>query len=145
MKKNAYIKEAINIAHRFDVSVRFVKMDSKHFYGFSEARERKIFISDSIKKTEEILSTIFHEIGHVYCYDNNIFPLYHKAQYKNKFTINEKKGLWLTALRAERYVDEWAKKQMNNYFPEFKFKKTYNDSDSKKFIKNHLKEIFNEK
>ena len=52
-----------------------------------------------------MLSTFFHEMGHIYCWNNSLLKSFHINKPIEKLTKKEKRNYILTALRAERWVD----------------------------------------
>lgn len=99
---------------------------------------KQIQINSKFKhKTKKLIPIIFHELGHKYCYDNDIFHAYH---YENDIRLFK-----LTALKAERYVDRWAAKEMKkhgftNEYPMFYYSKA-RTKNFKKYIKNYYENI----
>jgi hypothetical protein len=75
---------------------------------------------DTVNK---FFSALFHELTHIWCVRNGKYPMYHTT--KQRLTEQEKNGLILTALRAERYVEKMAKIEMKKYFPKLKYVTTY--------------------
>jgi hypothetical protein len=79
---------------------------------------------------EEILSAMFHELGHAYCYRNGKWPMFHSygSLFKDGefvYTNRELRGKILTGYKAECWVDRWAKKEMAKYFPNLKYRNGY--------------------
>lgn len=89
-----------------------------------------------------MLSTFFHEIGHIYCWENSIWTSYHVNKPFEHLTKEEKSRFIKVALKAERWVDSWAKNEMKKHFPNVKYSPSYeSEADGKEFmtdIKNML-------
>ena len=82
---------------------------------------------------QDILSTMFHELGHSYCYRNGKWPTYHlcNTEYRNGgFYYSEKDlvGKIRTAYKAECWVDRWARKEMAKYFPNLRYTGGYENN-----------------
>lgn len=81
-----------------------------------------------------MLSTFFHEIGHIHCFKNGIWKSFHINKTINKMTKDEKRKYLLTALKSERWIDRWAEKEMKNHFPKLKYIYSYpSDVEYKEF------------
>mgnify|MGYP006267002755 CR=1 FL=1 len=79
-------------------------------------------------------SAIFHEMGHLYCQQNNIYRAYHVTALKEKLTAKEKRALVQTGWRAETYVDRWGAKEMSKYFPDLKYQPGYSLKEHKQWL-----------
>lgn len=78
--------------------------------GHVQCDTSKININNNYKiNKSEFLKIVLHEVGHIHCYRNNIFKNYHLPK-SNSLTKKEIRLIYLTGLRAERYVDNWAGK-----------------------------------
>lgn len=80
----------------------------------------KFFWDERPKKRK---STLFHELGHIYCYKNGIYKSYHFGD--KKLTKRDNQLIRRIGLRAERWVDRWAKKEMKKYFPKERYDESY--------------------
>jgi len=67
---------------------------------------------DSVETMWELL---FHELCHIVCADEGIYPKYHSMS--SAKTKEHKLAIRRTGLRAEVYVDKMAEKLYNSYFP----------------------------
>lgn len=95
-------------------------------------------IEVSMKQTpRQFICTIFHELGHIHCYRNNIYPAYHHEKCIKKLTKKEKHAVMLTAWKAERYVDAWGRKEMQKHFPGMKYESNYMDEIDKNWLHEH--------
>ena len=81
---------------------------------------------DSRKQTLPFI--FFHELGHLYCVNNNIWETYHN--YNN--TWNSFKS---TALKAEKWIDSWAEKEVNKYFKNVDSYKAYHTIEGVQYLK----------
>lgn len=127
--------------------IKLIHCRSKKFGGCADGGNRIIRISRVGNKTKrQYISTFFHELGHIYCHDNDIFPVYHNKKFDKYGWQNLeklKKAYKLTAWKAEKFVDSWAEKEMKKYYPKMKFIPGYgNESYCKKYLYNFLDEVF---
>lgn len=135
--KNKIIKDICKT-----VGVRIHHKNIKSFSGQAKLPERIIEISTKfIKSRREYLSTFFHELGHFYCYDNDIYPIFHGKRDFNSI-LDEFKAMKLTALRAEKFVDKWAAKIMRKYFPKIRFVHAYNSYHDRNWLKTKLEKHY---
>lgn len=127
------------LAKEYRVRVFFTKnMKSR---GLARYWRRSISLC-AIQPPRIMISTFFHELGHVYCYDNGLWASYHNEIPPIKMSYREKQLLYRTALRAERWVDKWAEHEMSKHYPELKYYTTYNDDEVvKDFLKSIKKEL----
>ena len=89
-----------------------------------------------------MLSTFFHEMGHIYCWNNSLWKSFHINKPIEKLTKNEKRKYILTALKTERWVDNWGKKEMSKHSPHLKYMDGYLSKESgKEFTKEIKKEL----
>ncbi len=77
------------------------------------------------------LQVLFHELGHIYCYRNKIWKSYHTRPR----TRQQKRKLIATGLKAERWIDNWAEKEIRKYIPGFIFVKGYNNKEKVKYYR----------
>lgn len=126
--KSKIVREAIDVIESYGVKVKIVKMDYEGVRGVAKLEENTIAISPvmfELDSVDDILTVLFHELGHFYCYDNKIFKGYHYGFYKNKISEDELKAMVRTAIRAEAYVDKWGMVEMKKYFPDHKYRGRY--------------------
>ena len=92
------------------------------------------------KYTDErdLIQTIFHELGHGFCVYHNKWPSYHTLAICNN---KEKKNYINTALKAERWVDKWAKNEMERWFPTLKYKSLYLTQEGVNFLNKHIEHV----
>lgn len=88
-------------------------------YGKCNVRDKIIYLNFyKLRGNFELkINTIFHELGHIHCQNNNLWVAYH-TQLSAQKVIR-------TGLKAERWVDEWGIKEMKKYFPEIKILRSY--------------------
>lgn len=102
--------KAKQIGREYNVQVNF---RVKRFSGL--AYEDTSTVSINTNRTEDkFFSALFHEIGHIHCFRNGIFPAYH---YTGMLTLEIAKEFKKTAFKAECWVDKWAKKEMEKKLP----------------------------
>lgn len=81
-------------------------------------------------KVKDYLSTLFHELGHSYCYRNNVWSAYHnkRAIFRNGRSYHKTKDLKTilrTGYKAERWVDKWGRREMYKHFPHLTYRMGY--------------------
>jgi len=91
-------------------------------------------------KKKKFLNTLFHEIGHLYCYRNDIWKNYHID--KVRLSKKEKELIVKTGLKAERWIENWAEKEMKKWFPKVSYDKGYYKPYKTKLFKEYLEENF---
>ena len=125
MLKNI-IKE---IKNKYDVNIVY----KKHLNNIAEYNDnlKTIIIKSEYKNNiNDLIPILFHELGHKYCFDNNIFYHYH-----NETNLRLAK---LTALKAERYVDRWANKEMKKFNIEIDYPMFYYHPNRVKHFKKYI-------
>lgn len=103
------------IAKIYNVKVIYKNLSHS---AYIECNKRTIVMNRVVLKYQRIaFSSLFHEISHMICYDNNIYKSYHKPKSKKQMMSN--------ALNAERYVDIQGEKLMKFFFPKLKYCRSY--------------------
>ena len=86
------------------------------------------------KLKEHYLTVFFHELGHVYCWKNDVWYSYHHFDgTKEKYRV-----FALTGFKAEKWVDKWGEKEHKKYFPKLYYCATYRTKEHKKWFKNNI-------
>lgn len=142
------LKRKINrLAKLYDVKVHyFSNKDENSSTGYVDVRESYIFIKKR-KCEKEMLKTFFHELGHIYCYRNNKWFIYHNFGFeKHTKSFEMFKKFKRTAYRAECYVDVWGKNEMKKHFPKIKYSLSYEQKDKRaiKWLNNYYKKFYSE-
>jgi hypothetical protein len=107
------------------------KLDS---YGQYDDDKKIVYLHKDLIWNEKIVySILFHELGHKYCCDNNIYVAYHHS-------TGGKQAYILTALRAEKFVDNWAAKELKKRGFKFRYPYFYSVSSRIKKLKEHTKQ-----
>lgn len=125
LKYNFNPEEFLKIAKQYKCKIIFhssVGLPSATAQCRKSLIELNLFYLEDNKR--KIISALFHELGHMHCYKNNIWYCYHHIRdigYTKKNIRRFKK----TAYRAESWVDLWAEKEMKKYYPKFKYKHGY--------------------
>ena len=108
-----------------------IKNRDKRFVYEQISDNRTSFNTDE----RDLIQTIFHELGHGFCMYHNKWSAYHTiAIYNSK----EKQSYICTALKAERWVDRWAKNEMEKWFPTLKYKSLYQTQHGVNFLNQHI-------
>ncbi len=133
------------IKSEWNVNIRIYNFSNKTgAAGVYDENIRTIHVNLRIIKDDyDIACIICHELGHVYCFDYNKYPIYHHRNTKRskKWKIAFKR----TMVRAERYVDDLGEEFYSQYFPDFKEKYYgyYNATDRKEvydYLYNYYKD-----
>lgn len=132
-----YIECKYNIKIKIYSSSYFKKITgSKHTVAFTRCFNSEIYINRKILKYSKsfILRAVLHECGHVYCYRNGLFKKYHVTSFINISDENKRLKI-LTALKAERYVDKWAAKELKKIDGRMKYDFPYSQKNNIKIFK----------
>jgi hypothetical protein len=106
-------------------------------YGSCYYWEKRIEIS--INQTpKQMISTFFHELGHIYCYENSLWVSAHSTILPESY-----KTYIRCFLKAERWIDDWAYNECKKWFHRHRYIKTYYNKEGIEFTKDHLKEVKN--
>ena len=128
------IKECRSLTKPYDIKFR-VKYLPKDLSGYSDFAKRLIIINRSIKDRNTILGTLFHELVHFYCYDNNIYHTYHHSE--------ELEDKLRFGVKVERYVDSIAEKWLKEYDSRLNYNPSYIGADPKE-IRDFFIEFYKE-
>src|ERR1035437_5036385 len=97
--KNNNIQKALKIAKEtYKVKCVFRKrLEGSGSYSHKE-RTMLLYVGSysEIYTVSNFISTVFHELGHAHCYDNNIYPEYH---IKDKYYVYD-----LTKKEVKSYI-----------------------------------------
>lgn len=126
-----WIEELQIISKHYKVKVNFSKKLPDWVDGLSHKKNGFTVSIKGNKTQEQIVSTFFHELGHVYCKRNKIWNAYHQPHDHSKQRVRR------TALKAELWIDRWAIKEMNKWFPDLKYTGSYINMK-----RHHCKRIF---
>lgn len=120
------------IKRKYTVKIKYKKhMDNMAEY---DDNDKTIFVNTKYKNNPDILiPLLFHELGHKHCFENNLFYHYHMETDLRLFR--------LTALKAERFVDRWAKKEMKKYNLGIEYPMFYYDKDRTKYFKSIVNQM----
>lgn len=121
-----------NIKQSYKVNIVFIKTKYDAYYCHNR---QTIFINLSFKNNfEKSIQIIFHELGHKYCFDNSKYYNYHHE--------TNLRLIKLTALKAERYVDRWAKKEFQKFNFDFEYCMFYYEKSRTKLFKKYISKKF---
>jgi hypothetical protein len=94
------------ISEYYGVKIFFKKTNYEMAY--YDDNRKAIFVDKSFKNNfNELIPIIFHELGHKFCFEHNIYKHYH---YETDWKLFK-----LTALKAERYCDKYAKRELEKH------------------------------
>lgn len=97
--------------------------------GVCVLEKQSVVVYDS-NDYHDMVCTLLHEIGHIHCLRNGLFPEYHNPRsWKTPHKLKS------TAWWAENYTDCWAETEFNRIFPDgikgVTFRQSYRDEASK--------------
>jgi hypothetical protein len=125
---NSLKKELRLIAKEHGIKVIFVR--NLECSGLAYCLDGRIYVrvidrNRILHEDNKIITTFFHEVGHVICYRRGRYKMYNSGYFSYK---HAKKY----ALKAERAADTAGSKMCKKYYPNMKWKKSYfNKSDAK--------------
>ncbi len=124
-------EELQRIAQEYNVHVVFRKWRKGNPGGTWQVNRITIYCRPGLSRTW-YLSTLFHELGHLYCYQNGLWKNYHLTR-SNIHKIRK------IALKAERYVDKHACNTLKKYDPAIEYHMFYSKPGAPEFLKNYYK------
>lgn len=131
-------KLIIELSQEYEVRVHFTK--SMPDDGCARYWNNSISISSN-QSAIGMLSTFFHEMGHIFCWKNSLWTSYHLNKAVDDITSKEKQKFIKVALRAERWVEHWAKIEMKKHFPKIKYSNSYHSLEDGKLFTNEMKKM----
>lgn len=135
-------KEINNLSKKYDVNVIFDDFyDLGGYINYDDPNH--IFIANCCKKDRsETLRIFFHELGHIFSLRTGKWKAYHSSLKTYHDKKNYYKKYLRTALKAERWVDNWAYNELKKYDKRIKYDFPYYGNDAKKwFYETHLNDI----
>ena len=121
------------IKQYYGVKVRWNKiLPHKNAAGEVDIFYTTVILNKTITNKQFMLSTLFHEIGHIHCYRHDIWVEYHKIRKEVDFETHEK--IKRTGLKAERWVEKWGEKEMKKWYPYRQYASTYDGAYGKKWM-----------
>jgi len=87
--------------------------------------------SSNVDTDQRRFKILFHELGHIHCYNNGIWKKYHTRLN----TKEARRGIVLTGLKAERWIDKWAENEIKKYIPDFVYEGSYKNKETVKLYK----------
>ena len=106
------------IASYYGATLGFRRLP-KGIHGYTEC-DRLHIVLDPRKL--EGLSTLFHELGHIYCVQKGLFKDYHFPDWNSKSSIRNYSN---TAYKAECWVDSWAAQEFKSIYPDKEYTRCY--------------------
>lgn len=128
----------LRLAKLYKVKVEF-KKDGQEWIGLYFVKTNTIQINTSYSQ-RHYLKAFFHELGHHHCVKNKIWTTYHRISSKFK-TLNEYNRFRRVALKAERWVDNWGKKECAKHFPNYFYPETYKNYYAVKLLTTYHKSL----
>jgi hypothetical protein len=121
-----------------DRGLKLVFKNIGGYRGYLDYKNKKLIVNGDLSK-RDLISLVFHELGHLYCYNNKKYKSFHVV---GDLTEIEKKTRVLTAWKAEKYVDDWGEKEMKKYYPKLKYIKAFMVCEKNKiYVRNLYKHL----
>lgn len=130
--KKFLFKEFHKIARQHGVKLNIKPISNAA--GLYNEEINKITI-DSNSNKKQLPFIFFHELGHLYCVNNNIWETYHN--FDNTWSAYKS-----TALKAERWIDLWAEKEVKKYFNNIDCYKPYHTKEGVKELREMVDTVF---
>jgi hypothetical protein len=140
INKRMAIKILRELALEYEVRIHITS--SYLDFGFALYWNNSIMVSMN-QSAPSMFSTFFHEIGHIYCWNNSLWTSYHCNKSYDHLTKKEKKKIIMTGLKAERWVDKWAKVEMKKHFPNIKYQPGYSTKEDGDSFLREIKKAMN--
>lgn len=122
-----YKKQIYSLARVYDVDVVW----DKELEGGTFRSPRTINIGCKTRlSADDYLSIMFHELGHVWCYRNNIWEFHHKCH-----TLSP------LGLKVERWVDRWGKAEMAKWYPKSTYSASYYTKGGVEWFKSKVADL----
>ena len=130
-------RKILDLGKFYKVRVYFSKNLEER--GIARFWARSVTIS-SKQSSDKMLSIFFHELGHIHCWENSLWSGYHIDKPIFELSECEKRLILRTAVRAEKWIDKWARKEMAKHYPDLKYFATYDNQETIKKFKENIKE-----
>lgn len=136
------IQEIKKLEEYYEVKVIFEEIDDLGGYILYD-NPKFIFIgNDYKKKRADLLKVFFHELGHIHCLRTGKWKAYHSSFRSYDDKKNYYKKYLRTALKAERWVDNWAYNELKKYDKRVSYDFPYSGKEAQQwFYKSHLNSI----
>lgn len=125
------VRELKELAEQYRISVfweKIPKYENKIAYCDSPFY---ITMDVSLKNNRaEALCAFFHELGHVKCHRNGLWKTYHNHEPDSTNNKDILRKLVYTSLKAERWVDNFAAKELAKYDKRIKYDFPYSKVDT---------------
>lgn len=89
----------------------------------------------TVHSIAELLCAVFHELGHLYCYQNDLFAKYHWDLDDSYSMVEIHRYMHKMGLKAERFVDKVGEQLMSAHFPDIPYIGGYNTKTNVKWYK----------
>jgi hypothetical protein len=121
-----------------DFTFRFVPMADTYLEASVDIQKKFIAVNSSIPwDRAKFISAILHEVSHIIAAKTGVYKIYHSWPVR----VKNRAAFFRTALRAERYVDKYAKKMMKDLYPGVRYKPSYFNKKDVIWFNKQLKEI----
>ena len=116
---------------------------AKVFFGYSgdgsevDVEERHINIDlEEVSSVNVFWSLVFHELAHIWCWDNEKYITYHADSLSPK---EMSKYIRRNGLKIEQYVDKIGERLMKDYFPDIPFMGCYESAGDVRWYRTWVK------
>ncbi len=123
------IAECRKVAKKYGVKVIFRRLKGA-IAGQADFDNNLIIINSELSSRQEIISTLFHELGHFVAYKKGIWKKYHDGG----------EDMMKTAVRAEKWIDLWALHEIWTHDKRLRYLGSYTDcnlAEAKKFLEDY--------
>lgn len=136
--KQKLIKQLRKIAKERGLKVSFLsRIKKQEAYADLKNRTVEIGIGDPTLTCSALASMFFHELAHFECRKRRKFKRFHTA--RQRLSRKDHLAIRRTGLRAELYVDKVGEEIMKDYFPNYRFGKSYSTMQLKVWLQDFLR------
>ena len=132
--KNAR-RDVFSLARHYGVKVRLIRL--KNYDGSVSMRSRVIYLREDLDSAM-LLSTFFHELGHLHCRERGLFPAFHSPYVRSWRQVY---AVRRTALRAELWVEKWAEEEYNKHVRGRPYVRSYEDEQARSWLVDYNRTI----
>jgi len=126
-------KEATAICKALDITINF-GYAGEGSTAWTKPRRIEIDLLD-VKNINNFWSIVFHEIAHIYCWDNDIYYTYHADNLPKKEMA---KYIRKMGLKVERFVDKLGEELMKEYGFNMRYVRAYRSKEDIKWYKDWI-------
>ena len=138
--KMSGIKLAYDYANRIGAKLVFLETLQTKTAGCYNLDEKAIELQQEVLEHDRLtfLYLFFHEAGHHEAIKRGIWKIYHSNKEPEDMTENELRRYLSTALRAERWVDDYSEQLVKSIIPNARVIKRYYTASGEHFLKRNV-------